>query len=385
MSVTSARGFVAAGVSAGIKNGGALDLALVSAPRPVPAAGVFTTSITAAPPVEISRARLVSGRARAVLVNSGCANAGTGDGGRSDALATGDAVAVALQADPEEVLLCSTGPIGPRLPVDRIREVIPGLVAGQGVSGDHAAAAARAIMTTDSHPKEAVSSVGTGVIGGMAKGAGMLRPDMATMLAILTTDLAVSAADLARALREAVDLTFNCLDVDGCQSTNDSVIALASGASGYAPGEDELLEGLLDVCGRLARQRAADAEGATKVIDVCVNGAVSEADARRLALAVADSGLVRSSFYGADPNWGRVLAALGVAGAPFRPTAVSISYEGVEVCRGGMGVPVDEDALSSLLKGDFRLEISVGQGPGSAQIVTTDLTPEYVRFNGDRS
>ncbi len=385
MSVTSARGFKAFGVSAGIKLDGDLDVALVTADRPAAAAGVFTTSITAAPPVTISRDRLRAGTAQAIVVNSGCANAGTGEAGREDALAVGRTLAVALDFDPARVLMCSTGPIGTRLPVDRVERAIPALVAGLGASEEHGEAAARAILTTDSHPKQASVTVGPGFVGGMAKGAGMIRPDMATMLALITTDLEVEPGMLARALRTVTEVTFNCLNVDGCQSTNDSVIVLASGASGYRPRQAELHDGLLEVCGLLTRQMAADAEGAGKVVEIHVGGAASDRDARRLAMAVADSALVRASFFGADPNWGRILAALGVAGVAFDPSSVSISYEGVEVCRAGTSVPFDDPALSAQLKGDFRVEIGVGTGPGTVRVITTDLTPDYVRFNGDRS
>lgn len=385
MSVTSARGFKAFGVSAGIKLDGDLDVALVTADRPAAAAGVFTTSITAAPPVTISRDRLRAGTAQAIVVNSGCANAGTGEAGREDALAVGRTLAVALDFDPARVLMCSTGPIGTRLPVDRVERAIPALVAGLGATEEHGESAARAILTTDSHPKQASVTVGPGFVGGMAKGAGMIRPDMATMLALITTDLDVEPGMLAHVLRTVTEVTFNCLNVDGCQSTNDSVIVLASGASGYRPRQAELHDGLLEVCGLLTRQMAADAEGAGKVVEIHVGGAASDRDARRLAMAVADSALVRASFFGADPNWGRILAALGVAGVAFDPLSVSISYEGVEVCRAGTSVPFDDPALSAQLKGDFRVEIGVGTGPGTVRVITTDLTPDYVRFNGDRS
>ncbi len=385
MSVTAAAGFRAAGIAAGIKAAGALDLALLAAARAVPAAAVFTTSLTAAAPVEVSRRRVAAGRARAVLLNSGCANAGTGTSGLDAAEATTAAVAAALACPPDEVLVCSTGPIGPVLPVGRMVGAVPALVASLGASRLDATAAAHAILTTDSHPKEAVSGGHGWSVGGMAKGAGMIRPDMATMLAVLTTD-AVAAPDvLVAALRRAVAVTFNCLDIDGCQSTNDTVILLASGDSGVSPAPAELEEAVETVCRFLAEEMAADAEGASKVVHIEISGAASLDDARRLGLAVADSALVRASFFGADPNWGRVFGALGVAGVPLEPDRISVAYEGVEVCAGGAGVPFDDDALSARLGGDFAVSIRVGDGPGSVVVVTTDLTPDYVRFNGDRS
>jgi len=385
VSVTAAAGFRAAGVSAGIKASGTRDLALVVAERPVPAAAVFTTSRAAAPPVDVSRRRIAGGRARAVLLNSGCANAGTGAAGRAAAETTTAAVASALGCPPGEVLVCSTGPIGSRLPVEGMVAAVPDLLGDLGADGAAGNRAATAILTTDSRTKEAAVAGDGWALGGMAKGAGMLRPDMATMLAVLTTDAAVDAPALDLALRRAVATTFNSLNVDGCQSTNDTVVLLASGAAAVTPAPDELAAAVESVCRSLAESMAADAEGASRVVHVEVAGAAGDLDARRLGLAVADSALVRASFYGADPNWGRVLAALGVAGVPLDPDAVSISYEGVEVCRAGVGVGVDEDALSARLAGDFAVRVVVGEGPGRAVVVTTDLTPDYVRFNGERS
>ncbi len=383
--VTAAGGFTANGVSSGIKEGSALDLALVTAGVVVPAAAVFTRSLTAAPSVVASRERAAAGRTRGVVLNSGCANAGTGEAGRAAAERMAAAAAGALGAAPDEVLVCSTGPIGRVLPVDRIELAMPALAGGLGSTAEHGLAAASAIMTTDSVPKQAGSTADGYTVGGMAKGAGMIRPDMATMLSVLTTDAEADHALLARILRDAVDTTFNCLNVDGCQSTNDTVVLLASGTSGVRPDPEELAARVEDTCRELVRAMAADAEGASKVVTLRLSGAGSAADARRLGMAVADSALVRSSFFGADPNWGRVFGALGVAGVPLDPSAVSIAYEGVEICSGGVGLAVDEDALSARLTGDFSVDVRVGDGPGAAEIVTTDLTPDYVRFNGERS
>ena len=383
--VTAASGFEAAGTACGIKKTGAHDLSLLVADTVVPTVGVFTTSLAAAPPVELNRRRLISGRARAIIINSGIANAATGEPGMNDAIAVGSALAALLDCAEEEVLVCSTGVIGPRIPVDTIVSALTGLVDDLDTDPAHAEEAARGIMTTDSVPKQAVAEGDGWVIGGMAKGAGMVRPDMATMLAFLTTDAVLDADRMRPMLAAAVAETFNCLNVDGCQSTNDSVILMASGASGVVPEDDMFAAALRGICADLAMQLAQDAEGASKVVTIEVTGAADAASARALGMQVADSALVRSAFHGADPNWGRVLGALGVAGVPLDQSQVAIEFAGVPVCKNGVGVPVDEDTVSQLMSGDFELSISVGDGPGEASIVTTDLTPDYVRFNADRS
>lgn len=385
MSVAAPRGFQANGLAAGIKPDGDLDLSLIVAAEPVPAAAVFTTSLTAAAPVEVTREHLGSRSARAVVVNSGAANAGTGPTGLDDARAMAAAVARELGCDETDVLVCSTGPIGGRLPIDRIIDAVPRLVAGLGDDAAHGQAAARGILTTDSVAKTSVRTGDGWVVGGMAKGAGMIRPDMATMLAFLTTDAVAGPEDLAEALGAAVDVTFNALNIDGCQSTNDTVILLASGASGVQPSHGALAARIEGVCRDLADQMARDAEGASKVVAIEVSGAADDRSARRLGMAVADSALVRASFYGADPNWGRVLAALGASGEKFDPTALRIAYAEVAVCVAGHGAAFDGAAVSSLLTGDFTVSIVVGDGEGSAMVTTTDLTPEYVAFNGERS
>lgn len=383
MSVTAASGFSANGVACGIKPGGALDLAVVSAATAVPAAGVFTTSTTAAPPVLVSRQNLASGSAKVVVINSGCANAGTGRRGYEAATKTVEAAAEAYGCAASEVLVCSTGTIGPQLPVGRL---IEGLPTELGVDSEAGGAAAIAIMTTDSVRKEAVVASGGFTIGGMAKGAGMIRPDMATMLAVITTDAIVPADRLHRSLQSAVNESFNSLNIDGCQSTNDSVVILASGASGIEPDPGRFGASLRELCRDLAHQIAADAEGATRVVAVRVTGAAHDAEARAIGKHVADSDLVRSSFYGGDPNWGRIFGALGVGPGRVDPEAISVSYEGVTVAQRGSGVTFDEQALvSTLMHGDFVVEVTVGAGSGRATVLTTDLTPEYVRFNGERS
>lgn len=381
MSVTAPKGFVAGGVACGIKEGGALDLALVAADAPVPAAGVFTRNLAAAPPVVVSRRHVAGGRIRAVVISSGCANAATGEPGREAAEATARQVAGRLGCLPGEVVVCSTGPIGAVVPVDRIAA---GLEAME-LSDAAGALAARAILTTDSRPKQETRSREGFTVGGMAKGAGMIRPDMATMLAVLTTDAIADPVELDAALRRAVDRTFNALDIDGCESTNDTVVVLASGGSGKRPDPDVLADAIEDVCRGLVAQMAADAEGASKVVTLQLAGATDDQAALRLARAVADSALVRASFFGADPNWGRIVAALGAARVNFDVDQVEIDYAGTAVARGGVDLGADHDAISAKLESDFTVSISVGDGPGRCALLTTDLTPDYVRFNGERS
>lgn len=386
MSVTAAKGFLAAGTAAGVKPAGQLDYALVAAERSVPAAGVFTKSLTSAPPVELSRGHLRDGHLQAVLINSGCANAGTGGEGLAAARTVAAEVAHRLGSKTEDLGVCSTGPIGPPLPVSSLVGAAPDLVADLRAGPDAGRRAAEAIMTTDTVSKETTIAGEGFVLGGMAKGAGMVRPDMATMLAVLTTDAVVDSASLAAALNGAVEESFNSLNLDGCQSTNDSVIVMASGASGVEPSKDELTAVLTESCRRLAYQIARDAEGATRVIRLRIRGAPDNASARRAGMSIADSALVRASFYGSDPNWGRILGQLGVAGVEFDPGTVAIAYEGVEVAREGVMVAFDEPALVARLGGnEFAVDVKVGDGPGFAEVLTTDLTPEYVLFNAERS
>lgn len=385
MSVVAASGFTAAGIPAGIKASGGLDMALVSAGRPVPAAGVFTTSLTAAPPVQLTREHLASGHLTAVVVNSGAANAGTGALGLADARAMATAVASELDCDPSDVGVCSTGPIGGRLPMSTILGAVPDLVSSLGAGEGHAAAAASGILTTDSVVKMSRTAGNGWTVGGMAKGAGMVRPDMATMLAFITTDAVATPETLADILKPAADVTFNALNIDGCQSTNDTVILLASGASGTEPPPGELATAVEAVCRSLAQQMARDAEGASKIVTIDVSGAVDDGSARRIGMGVADSALVRASFFGADPNWGRVFAALGVTREKVDPGLVTISYQDTVVCSAGTAVAFDDEGLSSRLTGDFTVAVSVGTGRGRAVVTTTDLTPDYVMFNGERS
>ncbi len=386
MSVVAADGFAAAGVGAGLKAHGALDLAVVAAPRPGAAAALFTTSAAPAAPGGLSRRHLERGPVRAVVLNAGCANAGTGSAGLAAAQEVAAAAAGRLGGQAEQILLGSTGPIGPPLPVGSVVEGLGRAVASLGSGPEAGRRAAEAIMTTDTVPK-LVEVGGTGyTVGGMAKGAGMVRPELVTMLAVLTSDARVPPRQLQEALRAAADASFHALDLDGCQSTNDTVVVLAGGASGVSPDPDEFTATLSNACRQLARQLAADAEGAGRVVTLAVSGAVDHQQARRMGRAMADSALVRASFFGGDPNWGRLLGAAAAAGLPLAADDFEVAYRGVTVARAGTAVPYDHRTLvAALATGDFDVAVQVGSGPGRAEILTVDLTPEYVRFNGEPS
>jgi glutamate N-acetyltransferase/amino-acid N-acetyltransferase len=385
VSVTAARGFAASGVASGIKLTGALDLALVvtDPARAVPAAGTFTTNKAAAAPVEVSRAHLrrAGGHAAAVVLNSGCANAATGAQGRADAELMCELAAKGLEVAPEEVLVCSTGLIGMQLPPGRIEVGIPDLLSSRATTVHASVRAATAILTTDTHRKQVVIPGAGFTVGGMAKGAAMLAPNMATMLAVLTTDAVTSPADLAGSLRTAVAASFNELTVDGCTSTNDTVLVLASGAAG-TPSVAALTDALTAACADLAGQMAAGAEGATKVVRVTVRGAMSPAEAAKAARQVAESQLVKCSLYGADPYWGRVISELGVAGVSFDIERVSVTYGGVTVCRGGVAVGHDTEALALRMAGrELEIGCDLGLGDAAASVLTTDLTHAYIDEN----
>lgn len=385
MSVVAARGFTAAGWHCGVKADGVPDLSLVKCDVRAAAAAVFTASTTASPVVEMGRRAVADGTLRAVVVVSGCANAGVGRPGLEAAERTTERAAQLLDADPEDVLLSATGPIGTLLPDDLVRAGLEQAVPRLGGGPADGEAAAAAILTTDLRTKQTLRRGEGYALGGMAKGAGMVRPDMATMLAYLTTDAQVPAGELREALAAAAEVSFNSLNIDGCQSTNDTVAVLASGSSGVKPRPDDFAALLADACRDLARQMAGDAEGATRVVTLKIAGAADDAAARHIGRIVADSALVRASFYGGDPNWGRLLAAVGVTGFDIGPDQVSITYAGVETARNGQAVPYDAEGLFRKLEGDFTVEMTVGAGPGRAVVLTNDLTPEYAIFNGERS
>ena len=384
MSVTAPRGFVAAGVACGVKASGALDLALVASAdrRPVAAAGVFTSNKATAAPVVMSRRHLAAskGRAAAVILNSGNANAATGEPGLADADRTCRVVARELGCAPDDILVCSTGLIGIPLPIDTIVDGIPALVAA--LREDGGGVAAEAIMTTDTVAKETVVEGAGFTVGGMAKGAAMLAPNMATMLAVLTTDAAVEPGDLAEMLGDAVIGSFNTITVDGCTSTNDTVLVLANGVAGPPEDPAELAAALADACLDLARQMVGDAEGATKVVEVTVTGAASDEEAAWAARHVAESNLCKCSWYGQDPYWGRVVSELGSSGAQFDPDRVSVTYGGVTVCRNGVACMHDVATVTEVMAAPFiEIVADLGLGTGEATILTNDLTHAYVDEN----
>jgi glutamate N-acetyltransferase / amino-acid N-acetyltransferase len=379
--VTAVPGFVAGGLACGIKPSGDPDLALVATADgvAVTAAGVFTTNLAQAAPVQVSRRHLADGRAAAVVASSGNANAATGEPGRRDAARMCELAAQGLQIATDDVLVCSTGLIGIPMPMDSLEVGIPKLCGA--LASDGGGRAARAMMTTDTKPKEAVARAGAATVGGMAKGAAMLSPAMATMLAVVTTDAGVDAATLQRALARAVGETFDCLSVDGCRSTNDTVLVLANGRAGTADPH-ALTDALTEVCGSLAEQMARDAEGATKFVRVRVVGARSAAEARTAARAVANSQLVQCSLNGNDPYWGRVISELGASGAHIDPEAVDISYNGVTVCRDGVACAHDEAAISrELAAHDIEIRCDLRLEHGEATVVTTDLSHAYIDEN----
>ena len=388
--VTLPLGFRAAGVSAGIKATG-LDLALVVSDRPARAAAVFTTNLAQAAPVLVSREHLIrsGGAARAVIVNSGCANACTGDGGMIAARAMAADTARLLGCPVEQVLVASTGVIGVALDTDKIARALPG--AWEALGADQGSAAARAIMTTDPFPKETAASVAVAAgeyrIGGMAKGSGMIEPSMATMLGFITTDAAVPQPLLNRVLREVVDDTFNAITVDGECSTNDTVMILANGASGVTIDEDgyETFAGALRaVCLRLALGIVRGGEGATKLVTVTVTGAASGVEARRAAKAIANSLLVKTAIHGGDPNWGRLVAVAGRAGVAFNLSRAAVRLGPVVLFADGR--PHDDaapDAAAYLKNAEISVTVDLGAGEASSTVWTCDLSAEYVRINAE--
>jgi glutamate N-acetyltransferase / amino-acid N-acetyltransferase len=385
MSVTAPLGFRAAGVTAGLKESGQPDVALVLNDGPSrAAAAVFTANRVQAAPVIWTRQVVSGGRVRAVVLNSGGANACTGPAGFQDTHATAEHLAAAIGAlsaeevGAGEIAVCSTGLIGERLPMDKLLPGVGTAVAAASRAGG--LAAADAIRTTDTVVKIAFRRGGGGyTVGGMAKGAGMLAPALATMLCVLTTDADLGPAELDAALRSATGQTFDRLDTDGCMSTNDTVLLLASAASGLRPEAGEFTRTLTEVCADLARQLQLDAEGAAKMITIEVVGAASEADAVTAGRAVARNNLLKCAIGGEDPNWGRVLAAVGTTDAVFEPDRLNVAINGVWVCR--HGAAGDERSKVDLTGKDVTITVDLSAGPHSAVILTTDLTAAYVHEN----
>jgi glutamate N-acetyltransferase/amino-acid N-acetyltransferase len=390
--VTAPKGFRASGVAAGLKKSGQPDVALLAASRAVPAAAVFTTSLVVAAPVVVSREHAARGRIRAVVTNAGNANACTGEQGLVDARAMAAATAEALGCAPEEVIVASTGVIGAPLPVGL---VLPAIArAADALDAAAGEVAADAIMTTDTFRKQAAVSVTSGgrtyTVGGMAKGSGMIKPNMATMLAYLTTDAPLTTEACDTALRAAVGRTFNRITIDSDTSTNDMCVLLASGeAGGDAIGPagavfETVAEAVHLVCGELARMIVRDGEGATKFVEVTVRGAATEHDAELAAFAIADSPLCKTAIFGGDANWGRVAMAIGKSGAYLDPDTFDIVFAGIPTCAGGTALSFDEEAAAAALaQREVDILVDLHVGPHSATVWTCDLSYEYVRINGD--
>jgi glutamate N-acetyltransferase/amino-acid N-acetyltransferase len=384
MSVTAPLGFRAAGVTAGLKPSSQPDVAVVLNDGPSrAAAAVFTTNRVQAAPVTWTRQVVKGGRVKAVVLNSGGANACTGPAGFQDTHATAEHLAAAIEAlsaeevGAGEIAVCSTGLIGERLPMDKLLPGVSAAVAEASRAGG--LAAADAIRTTDTVVKIAFRRPDGYSIGGMAKGAAMLAPGLATMLCVLTTDADLDPAQLDAALRTATATTFDRLDTDGCMSTNDTVLLMASGASGVVPDKTEFTLTLTEVCADLARQMQLDAEGANKMITIEVVGAASEADAVTVGRSVARNNLLKCALGGEDPNWGRVLSAVGTTNAVFQPDRLNVAINGIWVCR--HGAPGDERSKVDLKPKDVTITVDLSAGPHSAIVLTTDLTAAYVHEN----
>jgi len=390
--ITSAAGFVAGVAQANIKKPDRYDVALVYSTAPAVGAGVFTTNVFQAAPVQISKQHLSGGNVRGIVVNSGCANACTGEQGRLDAEEMASAAAEALGCKAKEILVASTGVIGVNLPMAKLIKGIS--QAGAKLTQDQGPLAAQAIMTTDTYAKEVAITFTFGdkkvTIGGMAKGAGMIHPNMATLLAFLTTDAAINGSCLQQAVKEAVDKSFNMITVDGDSSTNDSLFVLANGQAGnypiYKSGTPEyraFVEALTFVCTELAKLIAKDGEGATKLMEVRVNNAPSREDARLGAKAIAGSNLVKAALFGEDANWGRVVCALGYSGAGFNPDLVDVYLGDLLVAKDGGGLVFDEAKAAEILKEKtIVITVDLKQGLANATAWGCDLTYDYVRING---
>jgi glutamate N-acetyltransferase/amino-acid N-acetyltransferase len=386
MSVTAPEGFVASGMHAGIKRR-KFDMAMIATEDcvPVPCAAVFTQNKFAAPPVELDRATLDAngGKAAAVVVNSGNANAGTGSPGYKNAQLMAAATGEALQVANSHVLVCSTGIIGTPLPMEPILSHIPKLAKKLSVDGAHDAA--RGILTTDHQAKEVVIRGSNFTLGGMAKGCGMIAPNMGTMLAFLTTDADVPRSVMQKALKAASDATFNTLNVDGATSTNDTAMLFASGRRGKAD-HDEFANAVLAACRELTMLMARDAEGMTRIAHVTVTGAHTNEEARIAAKSIVENNLVKCSWYGGDPYWGRLMAAAGSAGVDLNVAKSRVAYGGVVVAAGGVGIDHDGLTLAEHMMGDeVSIEVHLGAGHGSAKMIGIDLGPGYIKENSKTS
>jgi glutamate N-acetyltransferase / amino-acid N-acetyltransferase len=393
--VLAPAGFSAAGVAAGIKKRpGSLDVCVLDAGTPVPSSAVFTANTMAAPPVLVSREAIASGRLRAWVVNAGNANACTGEQGHADALAMAEVTSRALGCDLADVGVASTGVIGVPLPMTRVLTGIEDAVGALGTSADQDTAAAQAIMTTDTFVKQVAYTVEVDgsvyTVGGMAKGSGMIEPNMATMLAFVTTDASLTSEACSTLLGTSVASTFNRITVDGDTSTNDTCALMASGVVGDGPIAPDhphipaISAAIGRTCADLARMIVRDGEGATKIVEVTVCGAASEADAEAAARSVANSPLFKTALFGRDANWGRVAMALGNSGAAIDPARVEIVFAGITTCKGGTAVEFsEEEAAEALAHDEVEVKVDLHLGGAQATVLTCDLTYEYVRINGE--
>jgi glutamate N-acetyltransferase/amino-acid N-acetyltransferase len=372
------KGFKTAAVAAGIKAKGALDLALICSDTPATTAAVFTQNTFIAAPLIVSKVHLKESgnRIRAVLVNSGNANAATGEAGLQAAQLSAAALADKLGCKRNEIVVSSTGVIGRPLPFDKIRAAIPVLVSG--LLPTNLELLARGIMTTDTVPKIATRDLGGARIAGVAKGAGMIHPDMATMLSFIMTDAEIPHPELDQALRFAVHRSFNSISIDGDTSTNDMVVVMANGASGVRPDPEQFRDSLLDVCTQLATAIVRDGEGATKFVEIQIEGAPSEQEAHTIGRTIAKSPLVKTAIYGADPNWGRIVGAIGNSGVRLSSDRVDIFISGVPISDSTL-----EDARRKLKEKEIQIRVDLHSGQASAKVWTCDLTEGYIRINAD--
>ena len=390
--VTYAKGFLAAGVKAGIKKSGNLDVALIYTKQEAAVAGTFTQNKVAAAPVYVSKETVATGTAHAIVANAGCANACTGQQGLDDAHKMAQIAAAALDIQANDVIVGSTGVIGVTLPMDKMEKGIK--AAADALSADGSENAGNAIITTDTHSKAVTATFTIGGkevhMGAIAKGSGMIRPNMATMLCYITTDIAIDQKLLQKALSASVEKSFNMISVDGDMSTNDTVVVLANGAAGNEKitFEDDdyhvFSENLMDLCIEVAKEIAADGEGASKFLTINVHGAANDADAKLVGMTVANSPLVKTAFFGEDPNWGRVICAVGYSGAQMVPEQTVVKFGGIPIFVNGMGADYDEKALAAVMKQDsITIDIELNMGDSDATVWTCDLSYEYVKINGE--
>jgi glutamate N-acetyltransferase / amino-acid N-acetyltransferase len=381
--VCAPHGFMASGVSCGIKESNSLDLCVLASEKACAAAGTFTPNAFKAAPVVLTLEHLEkSGRLQAVVANSGNANACTGERGLADAAAMARLTAGHLGIEASLVGVASTGIIGEYLPMKKMEKGIAAAV--KALSPQAGTLAARAIMTTDTHPKEAAFDFGGFCIGGMAKGSGMIKPNMATLLGFITTDARIELPDLSKALKASVEASFNLINIDGCTSTNDSVIILANGASEVEVDPTDFGAALFQVCSSLARILVEDAEGATHLVRVNIAGANDAAEAKKLATAVAESPLVKTAFFGGDPNWGRIVQALGAVEPGLDPSGVSIKIGGLAVCLCGEPISFDVESLEQAMAAkEIAVEIELSRGEAGIEVLTCDLSYDYVKINAE--